>query len=286
MKKKSLAIILAILAVVVCFTFAACNGGGDEETTAAGGETTAAADTASDLAYIKEKGKMIIGYTEFAPMNYKDENGELIGFETEFAKAVCKELGVEPVFQLISWDAKETELAGKTIDCIWNGMTITDDRLANMSISTPYMANKQVLLVKAENADKYLKAEDMEGAKIVAEIESAGESVAKEDEFFAKATYNPVDSQAKALMEVASGVADGCVVDYVLSIGMIGEGTDYEDLVVVDELAFADEEYGIAFRKGSDTTAAVNAAITKLVENGELAKIAESYKLTEQIIAK
>ncbi|MBR5437883.1 MAG: transporter substrate-binding domain-containing protein [Clostridia bacterium] len=279
MKKKTLAIILAILAVVMCFTFAACNGDKADD-------TTAPTETASDLAYIKDNGKMIIGYTEFAPMNYKDDDGNLIGFETEFAKAVCAELGVEPVFQLIDWAAKETELKSKTIDCIWNGMTITAERQAEMEISTAYMANKQVLLVKAENADKYLTADDIAGANVVAEMESAGESVAKEDAFFANANYTAVDSQAKALMEVASGTADACVVDYVLSIGMIGEGTDYEDLVVVDELAFADEEYGIAFRKGADTCAAVNAAITKLVDNGELAKIAETYKLTEQIIAK
>lgn len=285
MKKKSLAIIMAILAVVLCFTFAACNGGAEDDTTTAA-DTTAATDLASDLAYIKDKGEMIIGYTEFAPMNYNDADGNFVGFETEFAKAVCAELGIEAKFQLIDWSAKETELAGKTIDCIWNGMTITEERLETMSISTPYMANKQVLLVKAENADKYLTAEALAGANIVAEIESAGESVAQEDAFFADANYTSVDSQAKALMEVAAGVADGCVVDYVLSIGMIGEGTDYEDLVVVDELAFADEEYGIAFRKGSDVTAAVNAAIAKLVENGELAKIAETYKLSEQIIAK
>ncbi len=282
MKKKTLAIILAILAVVMCFTFAACNGGGEntDDTTAAN------AETASDLAYIKQNGKMIIGYTEFAPMNYKDDNGELIGFETEFAKAVCAELGVEPVFQLIDWSAKETELKSKTIDCIWNGMTITPDRLEEMEISTAYMANKQVLLVKAENADKYTSAEALTGANIVAEIESAGESVAKEDAFFAGANYTAVDSQAKALMEVESGVADGCVVDYVLSIGMIGEGTDYEDLVVVDELAFADEEYGIAFRKGADTCKAVNDAMKALADNGKLAEIAEKYKLTEQILVK
>ncbi len=282
MKKKTLAIILAILAVVMCFTFAACNGGGEntDDTTAANTETV------SDLDYIKANGKMIIGYTEFAPMNYKDDNGELIGFETEFAKAVCAELGVEPVFQLIDWGAKETELKSKTIDCIWNGMTITPERQAEMEISTPYMANKQVLLVKAENADKYTTAEALTGANIVAEIESAGESVAKEDAFFAGANYTAVDSQAKALMEVKSGVADGCVVDYVLSIGMIGEGTDYEDLVVVDELAFADEEYGIAFRKGADTCAAVNDAMKALADNGKLAEIAEKYKLTEQILVK
>lgn len=282
MNKKILALVLAL---VMMLSLAACGGNGAETTTAAG-DTTAAEDAVSDLAYIQDKGELVIGYTEFAPMNYKDDNGEFVGFETEFAKAVCKELGVNAKFQLISWEAKETELKSKNIDCIWNGLTITPEREEAMSISTPYMANKQVLIVKKENADKYLKAEDMKDAKIVAEAESAGEEVAKSDEFFATAKYTAVKDQKTALMEVASGVADGCVVDYVLSIGMIGEGTDYSDLVVVESLAFADEQYGIAFRKGSDTTAKVNEIITKLVENGEMNKIAETYKLTEQIIAK
>lgn len=281
--KKTLSVILAVLMALGCVLMFASCGGTTEETTAPADDTTAAA---SDLDYIKAKGEMIIGYTEFAPMNYINDNGEFVGFETEFAKAICKELGVEAKFQLIDWSAKETELAGKTIDCIWNGMTITPERLETMSISTPYMANKQVVIVKAENADKYTKAEDFAGANVVAEIESAGEEVAKTNEFFANANYNPVDTQAKTLMEVKSGVADCAVVDYVLSIGMIGEGTDYEDLVVVDALAFADEEYGIAFRKGSDVTDAVNAAITALVNNGELAKIADTYKLGDQLIAK
>ena len=281
--KKTLSVILAVLMAFGCVLMFASCGGTTEETTAPADDTTAAA---SDLDYIKAKGEMIIGYTEFAPMNYINDNGEFVGFETEFAKAICKELGVEAKFQLIDWSAKETELAGKTIDCIWNGMTITPERLEAMSISTPYMANKQVVIVKKENADKYTKAEDFENANVVAEIESAGEEVAKTNEFFANANYNPVDTQAKTLMEVKSGVADCAVVDYVLSIGMIGEGTDYEDLVVVDALAFADEEYGIAFRKGSDVTEAVNAAITALVANGELAKIADTYKLGDQLIAK
>lgn len=108
------------------------------------------AETDSDWAYIKDKGEMIIGITHFAPMNYLDDSGELIGFETEFAKAVCAELGVTAKFQVIDWNAKETELAAKNIDCIWNGMTITEERAANMSISIPYMKNKQVMVVKAE----------------------------------------------------------------------------------------------------------------------------------------
>ena len=104
--------------------------------------------TEGDLAYIKEKGKMTIGITLFAPMNYYDDNKELIGFETEFAKAVCEKLGVEAEFVEINWDTKEIELNAKSIDCIWNGMTITEERLANMSISVPYMQNKQVMVAK------------------------------------------------------------------------------------------------------------------------------------------
>ena len=107
-------------------------------------------ETDSDWAYIKAKGELIVGITYFAPMNYKNDAGELVGFETEFAKAVCEYLGINVKFQEISWSAKETELAAKNIDCIWNGMTITDERAANMSITIPYMANKQVLVVKSK----------------------------------------------------------------------------------------------------------------------------------------
>jgi len=103
-----------------------------------------------DLAYIKEKGKMVIGITYFAPMNYIDDNNKLIGFETEFAKAVCEKLGVEAEFVEINWNSKEIELNSKNIDCIWNGMTITDERVANMSISVPYMQNKQVMVSKVK----------------------------------------------------------------------------------------------------------------------------------------
>lgn len=286
MNKKTIALILAVLTVVMCFAFAACSGKGDNETTAPAGSETTAPAAESDLAYITNKGKLTIGYTIFAPMNFEDADGNLTGFETEFAKAVCKELGVEADFQLISWAAKETELKSKNIDCIWNGMTIDADRKAAMEITNAYMKNKQVLVVKAEDADKYLTAEALDGVAIVAEQKSAGETVATNNAIFAKAEFTAVKDQATALKEVKSGIAKGCVVDYVTSIGMIGEGTSYEDLVVVDELAFEEEEYGIAFRKGSDATAKVNEIISKLVANGELAKIAAKYELTEQLIAK
>lgn len=249
-------------------------------TTTKAPDASSAPEVESDLAYVTEKGELIIGMTLFAPMNYY-EGEELVGFETEFAKAVAEKLGVEAKFIEIDWNTKEIELAAKSIDCIWNGMTITPERAEAMSITAPYMANKQVVVAKAENADKYNTAEGLDKVVVVAESESAGEEVATSDEFFANASYTAVDSQAKALMEVSSGTAGACVVDFVASIGMIGKGTDYENLVVVETKEFSPEEYGVAFRKGSDITEKVNAAMKELAEDGTLETIAKKYKLDE-----
>ena len=207
--KRIIALVL-LMATLVTGAFALTSCGGNEE-------------------------ELIIGITYFAPMNYKDENGKLIGFETEFAEAVCKELGMTPKFQEIDWEAKETELNGKTIDCIWNGMTITEERAENMAISTPYMKNKQVLVVKTSKLADFTASSDLTGKKLVAEKESAGEAVAAEDAYLVKADYTGVTSMSNALMEVKSGTADACVIDYVTALGSIGEGTDYEDLAVVTD---------------------------------------------------
>ncbi len=244
----------------------------------------ACSDSGSDYEYVTDKGTLIIGITYFEPMNYLDANGELTGFETEFAKAVCDKLGVKAVFQEIEWKTKEIELKGRTIDCIWNGLTINDDRKATMSISTPYMNNKQVLVLKAENVGKYKTADDFKDVKLVAEAESAGEEVIKTDALFAGASYTPVKSMKDAIMEVAAGTVDGCVVDFVTSIGMIGEGTSFAGLDVDPAFAFADEQYGIAFRQGSDLTAKVNEAISQLLADGTLDKLAAKYKLDAQLV--
>lgn len=238
----------------------------------------------SDYDAIKKKGELVIGITYFEPMNYIGADGKLTGFETEFATAVCEILDVKPVFQEIVWKTKEIELNGRTIDCIWNGMTITDERKATMSITNPYMANKQVLVVKSENIGKYKTAEDFNGVKIVAEAESSGESVIKKDALFAGANYTAVNSMKDAIMEVAAGTVDACVVDFVTSIGMIGEGTSYAALAVEPAFAFANEEYGIAFRQDSDLTAKVNDAIAQLIASGKLREIAAKYKLEGQLI--
>ena len=276
--KKFLAILLALLVVV--FSFAACSNSSDKA------DDTTTAATESDLAYVQNKGNLVIGITYFEPMDYIDENGELTGFEVEFGKAVCEKLGVEPKFQEISWDAKETELAAKNIDCIWNGMTITPERQEAMSVSDPYLNNKQVIICKAENVQAFALAGGLEGKTVVAEKESAGEETINDEanaDFFSKANYVAVDSMKNAMMEVKAGTADAAVIDYVTGIGSLGPNSDYADLAIVGK-AFADEQYGIAFRKGSDITEKVNQAIKELMADGTLEKIAEKYNLTEQLV--
>lgn len=280
--KKLLALLMAGL--MTATAFAGCAESASSSTSDASSSNTS---SDSDWAYIENKGEMVIGITYFEPMNYMDENGELTGFETEFATKVCEQLGVEAKFQKIDWDSKEVELNAKTIDCIWNGLTITDERKENMDLSTPYMENKQVIVTKAENVDKYSTADGLAGATVVAEKKSAGEEVAQSDEFFKQATYVSVDSQAKALLEVKSGTADIAVIDYVMSIGTLKDGSDYADLSVVESQSFNPEQYGVAIRKNStETLTKINDAMQALADNGELEKIAEKYNLKDLLLIK
>ena len=139
------------------------------------------------------------------------------------------------------------------------------------------MQNRQILITKADKAEEYAKNAD--GISISAEQGSAGETIATTLGFFAKSKFTPVDSQTKALLEVKSGIADAAVVDYVISFGSIGEGTDFSDLVMADAILGEPELYGIAFRKGSDMTEKINKIISEMISDGSLKTIAEKYKL-------
>lgn len=224
----------------------------------------------------KEADKMVIGYTIYEPMNYNDENGELTGFDTEFAKAVCEKLGVEPEFVIIDWDNKFLELKSKSIDCIWNGMTITDEVKNNAAVTKAYVKNAQVVVMDSSKAADYKTAEDLKGLKFVAEAGSAGEAAIKDNGL--DGAYTAAADQTAALLEVKSGSADACVIDITMANAMTGEGTSYENLGSVLELTT--EEYGIAFRKDSDLTEKVNAIIDELNANGTLPELAEKYNLT------
>lgn len=277
--KKLISLLLAAgmaVSLAACGGTAATSESAAAESTADAASTAEAADTESDLAYIKEKGKMTIGYTVYAPMNYTDENGEFVGFDTELATAVCEQLGVEPEFVEINWDTKIVELDAKSIDCIWNGMTLTDDILANTACTEAYAKNAQVVVMKAGSG--YTSTADLVGKTVVAEAGSAGETTIQEDENLAQADYISKGVQTDCLMEVAAGTADAAVLDLTLASAMIGEGTDYADLEIVDELNA--EEYGVAFRQGSDAAAAVNDAFAALKADGTMQALADKYGLT------
>jgi len=261
--------LVCMMAMLMVLSLAACSSSKTEE-------------AESDLAYIKDKGVMIIGITDYAPMNYYSESGELIGFDTEFAKAVCQKLGVTPEFVEINWDSKEIELNAKSIDCIWNGFTVTDERRENMEFTDSYMRNFIVAIVKAENAAKYADLESIGGARIVAEMGSTAEEAVLAE--FPDCNFTGVTKQTDALLEVKSGTADVAVLDYVLASAMVGEGTDYADLVIVDGVELAPEEYAIGFRLGSDVAAEVSAALHAMEDDGSLNALGEKYEVELQLI--
>ncbi len=260
-------IIAILLAAVMLLSFAACSAKKEDTTKAE--ETTAAAE--SDLAYIKQNGKLIVGITDYAPMDYKDEKGAWTGFDAEFATAVAKKLGVEVEFVEIDWDNKFLELKTKSIDCVWNGMTITDEVKNNTNCTKAYAKNEQVVVLAADKAAAIKSVEDLKDLTFAVEKGSAGESAAEEKGL--KATG--VQNQTNALLEVKSGSVDACIIDSTMADTMTGEGTSYAELT--KSISLTKEEYGIGCRIGSDLTEQLNTYIDEMKADGTLAKLAEKY---------
>ena len=244
--------------------------------------TDSTASEGGDWQYIADKGNFVAGITLFEPMNYYDENGELTGFETEFTKAVCEKLGVEAKFQEIEWDKKEIELNAKTLDAIWNGLTVTEERKENMGFSKSYVRNKQVVVIKADNKDKYTDEASMAGASCAAESGSAGQTAIETSSVLSQNEFVGASAQKDVLLEVKAGTVELGVLDYVMAKASIGEGTDYSDLMIVEGVELAPEEYAIGMRKGdTETIEKVNGAIDELVADGTLKALAEKYGLAD-----
>ena len=267
--KKLFALVLAAL---MLFTMAACGGTADNEITTAAPDDAVAAN--SDLAYIKDKGTLIVGITDYAPMDFKDEKGEWTGFDAEFARAAAAKLGVTAEFIEIDWANKFFELDAKGIDCVWNGMTITDEALANASVTNAYVKNAQVVVMAADKLADYATVESLADLVFAAEDGSAGAEALEANEL----EYTAVLTQTDALQEVKSGAADACVIDITMANAMTGEGTSYAALGYSLELTT--EEYGIACRQGSDLTAALNDIMAELKADGTLQGLADEYELT------
>ena len=253
--KKLFALLLALSTLVLC---SACG-----------------KKSESDTDYIQKKGTLVVGVTSYEPMDYQDASGNWTGFDAEFAQAVAQKLGVEAQFIEIDWDNKFFELDSKAIDCIWNGMTITEEVKSNTSVSDPYVKNAQVVVMPKDTAAGYDAVELLQGLNFAVEAGSAGEAAVKE---MTGVTCTAVQSQASALMETAAGTADACVIDITMANAMTGPGTGYENLVIAMELS--SEEYGIGFRKDSDLTAKVNGIMKDLMADGTLDALAAKYSLT------
>ena len=238
--------------------------------------TACGGSSKSDLKAIKDAGKIVVGITDYAPMDYKDENGEWTGFDAEFAQLFAKELGVDCEFFVISdWGKKFLELETKQIDAVWNGMTITEEAKLNSSVSDPYVINAQVLVMKADVVANYADAASLADLAVAVENGSAGQSAAEEA---GVKNIILVQDQGAALMEVAAGTSDACVIDITMANAMTGEGTSYADLA--SGLALTSEEYGVAFRKESDLTAKFNKFMDEIAADGTLQALADKYSLT------
>lgn len=266
--KKFLALLLALSMV---FCFAACGGNGNDEPET--GTQAPDANVTSDLAYVKENGKLIVGITDYPPMNYQ-ENGKWVGFDTELTYAFAEKLGVDVEFVVLAdWGKKFIELSSKSVDCVWNGMTITDEALKNASVSDVYLQNSQVVVLAADKAATLNTVDAIKDLEFAVEEGSAGQTAAEDNGLKAIA----VKDMAAALLEVKSGSCDGCIIDKTMADATIGEGKSYANLAVA--MTLSTEEFGIAFRKGSDITAELNAFLKEYKASGEFAKLAAKYEV-------
>ena len=256
--KKLLAIILALVMTVgAVFTMSSC---------------------------AKDDNTLVCGVTIFENMNEQDENGNWTGFESEFAMEVGKIIGMDVKFQIIEWGQKYNELNSGAIDCIWNGFTANSSdtdpsgkevkRSDLVDFSYGYMLNQQCIVVKKDNVANFADEASLKGKTACVEGGSAGESYAKKATDADKVL--PASSQLKAFPEVKSGAVDFIVVDIILAQNLCGKG-DYTDLAIVEAIELESEIYAIGFKKGSDLTAKVNAAIKELEANGKLMELATKY---------
>ncbi len=268
--KKIIALLLS-LSMLLCF--AACGEKNNDDKADKGNK-------------VEQQETVVVGYTIYAPMNY-EENGKLVGFDTELAEAVFNKINCKVVFKLIDWEQKYTELNSGTINCIWNGFTAnTADedgvaRAEKVDFSYNYMGNKQVIVAKEALIKEISDTNSFSGKVGAVEKSSAGDTYLTKT--LKGAIKKSVTSQLDALKELYMGTADFAVLDEQLAKAYVGKG-DYEGLAISDKVCSDAEYYAIGFKKGSELTAKVNAALEELAKDGTIAKLAEKYGLSNTAI--
>lgn len=255
MKKIISLVLAAVVALSAAMVFASCSN----------------SDSSSDLDYVKKNGKLVVGITDYEPMDYKDKDGNWIGFDADFATSFAKDLGVKVEFVPIQWDNRFVELKSKSIDCIWNGMTISDSVKTNCDVSKAYATNSQVVVMKKDKLAKYADSTALKDISIAVEKGSAGNDEAK------KLTKNIIalSAQSDAIKEVKAGTADACIIDSTMANSMTADGKDFSDLGY--KISLTTEEYGIGFRQGSDLAAKANEFIDKSNSDGSLKALSDKY---------
>ena len=268
--KRIITFILAALICMTTFAMTSCSGKNPE----------------NDWENIQKEGKFVVGCTLFEPMNYNDENGNFVGFDTEYAKAVADYLGVEVEFEVITWSKKYVELESGTVDCLWNGFTSnsSDDGVARsekVDFAVGYANNYQCVVVNTDRVsiDDFGNAAALAGKTCAVEGGSAGEAYAKSVTDESKIVVK--DAQTDAFTELKAGTVDFIVVDVLLANRKCGTG-DFAAIQKAFEVEDNKELYGIGFRKGSSFTAKVNEATKALINDGENGELSTLEKLSEK----
>ncbi len=232
------------------------------------------------------EGKTItIGYTDYAPMNYTEED-LFMGFDTELAIMTFNALGYNVKFELIEWGNKYVELNSGTIDCIWNGFTSNgeDDgvpRTESVDFSYNYMQNAQCI-VRKSSTTAITDFSGLVGKSVAFESGSAGQTLV-EDKVDGDYMSLGKISQMDAITAVNTGGADYAIVDILLAQAVCG-GSGYESLVINEGVEIDVEYYAVGFKKGSELTAKVNVIFEAFGKTGYLKALAEKYELGTSVI--
>lgn len=226
----------------------------------------------------KDTKKFVLGLdASFPPMGYTEADGSIVGYDIDLAKEVSNRLGLEFVAKPIDWDSKEMELSSGSIDCIWNGFTITEERIKAMSFTPAYLNNAQVLVVRKASNIKTLA--DAKGISVACQAGSSAEDAIKDNAEFAASLKNLVyyEENLTALTDVKVGSVDGVVMDSVVANYMLAASGD--DLEIVSE-SLANEAYGIGFngtKEGAELRDKVWATLLEMTKDGTVAKISNKW---------